>query len=133
MELQITEDIARNLDCDVVLEAANGPLYLEADKILENRNIDVLPDILSNSGGVIVSNYEYIQNKNIESEDNYASKDEILNRLSKQMKETFNIVYDHVQNKNITYKDACYGTALINLEKNLSQNIIYKVENIIFY
>ena len=85
--------------------------------IFESRNIDVLPDILSNSGGVIVSNYEYIQNKNIENEDNYASKEEILNRLPKQMKETFDIVYDHVQTKNITYKDACYGTALMNLEK----------------
>lgn len=117
LELQITEDIARNLECDVVLEAANGPLYLEADEIFESRNIDILPDILSNSGGVIVSNYEYIQNKNIENEDDYASKEEILNRLSKQMKETFDIVYDHVQTKNITYKDACYGTALMNLEK----------------
>ena len=117
LELQITEDIARNLDCDVVLEAANGPLYLEADEIFECRNIDVLPDILTNSGGVIVSHYEYLQNKNIENEDDYASKEAILNRLSKQMKETFDIVYDHVQTKNITYKDACYGTALMNLEK----------------
>ena len=117
LELQITEDIARNLDCDVVLEAANGPLYLEADEIFESRDIDVLPDILSNSGGVIVSHYEYLQNKNIENEDDYASKEDILNRLSKQMKETFDIVYDHVQNKNITYKDACYSTALMNLDK----------------
>ena len=48
LELQINENIARNLDCDVVLEAANGPLYLEADEIFEKRNIDVLPDILVN-------------------------------------------------------------------------------------
>ena len=46
----------------------------------------------------------------------YASKEEILNRLSKQMLDTFNVVYDHVQDKNITYRDACYGTALLNLE-----------------
>lgn len=117
LELQIDENIAKNLDCDVVLEAANGPLYLEADEILENRKIDVLPDILTNSGGVIVSHYEYLQNKNIENENNYATKDETLKKLSEQMKETFNIVFDHVQNKNITYRDACYGTALLNLEK----------------
>ena len=120
LELQINQNIAENLNCDVVLEAANGPLFLEADEIFEKRNIDVLPDILTNSGGVIVSHYEYLQNKNIENESDYASKDEILNKLSKQMNETFNIVYDHVKEKNITYRDACYGTALLNLEKKFN-------------
>ena len=116
LELQIDENIAKDLNCDVILEAANGPLYLEADDVLKSRNIDVLPDILVNSGGVIVSHYEYLQNKQYINEADYASKDEILNRLSNQMKETFDIVYDNVQNKNITYRDACYGVALLHLE-----------------
>ena len=116
LELQITEDIAKNLNCNVVLEAANGPLYLEADDVLFKRNIDVLPDILVNSGGVIVSHYEYVQNKDIKNEEDYASKYEILSKLSNQMEKTFDIVYDNVTNKEISYRDASYGVALLNLE-----------------
>lgn len=63
LELQIDEKIAKNIKCKMVIEAANGPITYEAEEILKNKNIEVIPDILANSGGVLVSYYEWLQNK----------------------------------------------------------------------
>jgi glutamate dehydrogenase/leucine dehydrogenase len=116
LELQITKEIAKDLQCKVVLEAANGPLYFEADDVLQERKIDVLPDILTNSGGVIVSYYEYEQNKN----ERYACSAYNLNQLSNTMKNTFDIVHNLVNEKGSNYRVACYGLALKNLEKKFT-------------
>lgn len=62
LENQITEDNAEKLQCSYVVEAANGPTTREADEILEKRGIPVVPDIFANSGGVIVSYFEWVQN-----------------------------------------------------------------------
>ena len=118
LELQITKDNAYDIDCDVILEAANGPVDLDADNILNSKNIDVLPDILTNSGGVIVSYYEYLQNKS----NKYLSEEIVLNKLSNQMESTFNKVYKLKQDNNISYRNACYGLALKNLEKKYLSN-----------
>ena len=69
MELQIRSQEAKILSCRVVVEAANGPTDLEGEDILEKRGIDLLPDILANSGGVVVSYFEWLQNKRSESWD----------------------------------------------------------------
>jgi glutamate dehydrogenase (NAD(P)+) len=124
LELQITKDNANDIDCDVILEAANGPVDLDADDILNSKNIDVLPDILTNSGGVVVSYYEYLQNKSNE----YLSEEVILNKLSNQMANTFNKVYKLKQENNISYRNACYGLALMNLEKKYLSNKVEKNE-----
>jgi glutamate dehydrogenase/leucine dehydrogenase len=120
LELQIDETIAKNIQCKVILEAANGPLYFESDEILENRQIDVLPDILTNSGGVIVSYYEYLQNINKKYPEEYLSKEETLNKLSNQLGLTFNKVHDLKLDKNTSYRNCAYGLALINLEKKFT-------------
>ena len=62
LENQITEDNAEKLQCSYVAEAVNGPTTREADEILEKRGIPVVPDIFANSGGVIVSYFEWVQN-----------------------------------------------------------------------
>ncbi len=62
METQITADNADRVQTKVVLEAANGPTTLEADDILRERGIQVVPDILASAGGVVVSYYEWVQN-----------------------------------------------------------------------
>ena len=83
------------------------------------KKIDVLPDILTNSGGVVVSYYEYLQNKSEE----YLSEEVILNKLSKKMEDTFQQVNTLKNDNNTTYRTASYGLALINLEKKyLSDN-----------
>jgi len=60
-EMQITADNAGSLSCRLVAEGANGPTTLEADEILRERGIFVIPDILANAGGVIVSYFEWVQ------------------------------------------------------------------------
>ncbi|MCH6545653.1 MAG: Glu/Leu/Phe/Val dehydrogenase [Deltaproteobacteria bacterium] len=60
-ELQITEENASRLQCRILAEGANGPTTLNADKILEEKEIFILPDILANAGGVIVSYFEWVQ------------------------------------------------------------------------
>jgi len=62
LENQINEKNARNIKASVIIEGANGPTSVEADKILAERNIAVIPDILANAGGVIVSYCEWMQN-----------------------------------------------------------------------
>jgi glutamate dehydrogenase/leucine dehydrogenase len=116
LEMQVTADVAKQLDCNVVVEAANGPLSFEADDILQKRKIHVLPDILTNSGGVIVSYYEYEQNKS----NRYACVNYNLTNLSKMMKKTYDQVHDLVQEKGCNYRVACYGLALRNLEKKFT-------------
>lgn len=62
LENQIDEDIARKVQCSYIIEAANGPTTEAADGILASRGITVVPDIFANSGGVIVSYFEWVQN-----------------------------------------------------------------------
>ena len=62
LENQITEDIAKNLKCKILAEAANGPTLPEADPIIYKKKILVIPDILANSGGVCISYLEWVQN-----------------------------------------------------------------------
>jgi glutamate dehydrogenase (NAD(P)+) len=66
LENQITEETAPLLNVRAVIEAANGPTDIEGDVLMQRRGIEVLPDILCNSGGVIVSYFEWLQNKRSE-------------------------------------------------------------------
>jgi glutamate dehydrogenase/leucine dehydrogenase len=63
LENAVTADIARELSADVVVEAANGPLTPGADDVLEATETLVVPDILANAGGVTVSYFEWVQNR----------------------------------------------------------------------
>jgi glutamate dehydrogenase len=66
LENQITEEVASLLNCKLVVEGANGPTTIEGEQILKEKSIEVIPDILANSGGVIVSYFEWIQNQTSE-------------------------------------------------------------------
>jgi glutamate dehydrogenase (NAD(P)+) len=78
IERVITPEIARRLQCRILAEAANGPTTNEADRILDERgDIELIPDILCNSGGVIVSYFEWLQNL----QHFYWSRDEVLTKL----------------------------------------------------
>ncbi|HEY9248498.1 MAG TPA: Glu/Leu/Phe/Val dehydrogenase [Rariglobus sp.] len=78
LERVITAEIAANLRCRVLAEAANGPTTFSADKIIEDRgDIELIPDVLCNAGGVIVSYFEWLQNL----QNFYWDRDEVLNKL----------------------------------------------------
>ncbi len=83
LEQQLTEENARDLDCRLVVEAANGPTTPEADAILAERGIPVLPDVLANAGGVTVSYYEWVQDIQRER----WTTGEVIARLERQMRD----------------------------------------------
>jgi glutamate dehydrogenase (NAD(P)+) len=112
LELQIDKTIAENINCKLVVEAANGPLSHEADLILSERNICVIPDILANSGGVVVSYYEWLQNLRHE----YLEEDEVIKRLTKHMEKSFHLVVKKSKELDITLRQASYIIALTRLD-----------------
>jgi glutamate dehydrogenase (NAD(P)+) len=78
LERVITAEIAAKLRCRVLAEAANGPTTFSADKILETRDdIELIPDVLCNAGGVVVSYFEWLQNL----QNFYWDRDEVLQKL----------------------------------------------------
>lgn len=85
LQNQITHENAPRIKCRLLAEGANGPTTMEADQILEQRDIFVLPDILGNAGGVTVSYFEWVQN----TQDFAWSKEEINDRLHKLLTGAF--------------------------------------------
>lgn len=102
LQNQITDQNAPYLKCKMLAEGANGPTSLEADKILWDRNIFVLPDILGNAGGVTVSYFEWIQNTQ-----EFAWTLEIVNeRLHQIMVEAFQRTLMRSQRDNVDMRTA---------------------------
>ncbi len=87
---EITADIAEKMNVKLVAEGANGPTTPEADRVLEKRRIDIIPDIICNAGGVTVSYYEWIQNKRMEA---WTEKD-VDQRLELALKKNYRIIRD---------------------------------------
>ena len=117
LELQINKDIADNIDCDLIVEGANGPIDSEAEDILESKNIPIIPDILANSGGVLVSYYEWLQNKR----DEYWSEKYIKNKFDEKMEDSFKKIYNISLKNNFTLRESCYMYALNKLENNFKR------------
>ena len=113
LEMQIDESRAKNIDCQLIVEGANGPTTEEADKILKDKNITVIPDILANSGGVLVSYYEWLQNKQNMSWE----KEDIINKLDVKMGQCYNKI-DYLSKKyDCTMREASFIYSLQSLEK----------------
>lgn len=108
LENQITADVAKDLKCKLVIEAANGPTTVEADKILAERRITVLPDILSNAGGVVVSYCEWVQNLQSLTWD----ESDVNATLYKVMSRAFDDVYGIAQKHGLSYRIAAYAVAI---------------------
>jgi glutamate dehydrogenase (NAD(P)+) len=121
LELEINEKEAKSMRCKVVAEGANGPTYPEAEAILQDRGIDVLPDILVNSGGVMVSYFEWLQNKRSERWD----LEEVSRRLEAGMKRTYGIVRDYAEERKVDLRTAAYSIALDRIEKAYSERGIF--------
>jgi glutamate dehydrogenase (NAD(P)+) len=108
LERQITEDNARDLDCQMVVEAANGPTTPEADAILEERGIPVLPDVLANGGGVTVSYYEWVQDVQRE----MWSASDIANRLEKTLRSGMDRVLNAADRYGTDWRTAAQALAI---------------------
>lgn len=117
LEMQITRTIARTLQCKLVVEGANGPTSSKADAVLKERGIELIPDILANSGGVIVSYLEWLANKQ------HTTFDDAYTNgwLETRMRETFEKVYTLSREKGITMRMASYFLALKRLNEHYNR------------
>ncbi|MFJ7668459.1 Glu/Leu/Phe/Val dehydrogenase [Lysinibacillus sp. NPDC097195] len=104
IENQITADNAHNIKANIVVEAANGPTTAEATKILTERGILLVPDVLASAGGVTVSYFEWVQNN----QGYYWTEEEVEERLYKKMVDAFENVYTTATTRNINMRLAAY-------------------------
>jgi len=92
---EIDGDVAERLKVRLVAEGANGPTTRDADRILQKRKIDVIPDIIGNAGGVTVSYYEWLQNQRLE----HWTEAEVNQRLERAIKKNYSIIRDVARNR----------------------------------
>ncbi len=108
LENAITGKNADKVRAKVVFEMANGPTTPEADEILTKRKIDVIPDVLTNAGGVTVSYFEWTQNLS----GYYWEKEEVLKKEKKIMIKAFNDIDKLAKEKKVTYRKAAFILAI---------------------
>lgn len=108
LENAITGENADKVRAKVVFEMANGPTTPEADEILAKRKIDLIPDVLTNAGGVTVSYFEWAQNLN----GYYWTKEKVLEEEKKIMIKAFNDIQKEVSTRKVTYRKAAFILAI---------------------
>ncbi|MFH1916423.1 MAG: Glu/Leu/Phe/Val dehydrogenase [Nanoarchaeota archaeon] len=108
LENQITLKNAANIQARLIVEGANGPTTPAADQILIERGILVVPDILANAGGVIVSYYEWVQNEQREQ----WPYDLVVDKLTKKLKKSYRDVADLAKKEGIDMRTAAYMIAI---------------------
>ncbi|UCH64783.1 MAG: Glu/Leu/Phe/Val dehydrogenase [Ignavibacterium sp.] len=110
LENQINEDNVSKISNQVkiIAEGANGPTTNEADEVITERNIFVIPDFLANAGGVTCSYFEQVQSNT----NNYWEKDEVLAKLDYKMRSAFVAVNDFAKSHKLNMRDAAYAIAV---------------------
>jgi glutamate dehydrogenase (NAD(P)+) len=109
----ITEENVDRITAPVIVEAANGPILPEADKVLSQRGVTVLPDILANAGGVTVSYFEWVQNRQ-----HYRWT---LDRVRQELDHTMNLAFENVwqaaQTNNVSLRTAAYIIGIARVQR----------------
>jgi glutamate dehydrogenase (NAD(P)+) len=108
LEKVITRENAPKIRAKIVAEAANGPTMPEADDILFDRGVMVLPDILANAGGVTVSYFEWVQDLQA----NFWEEDEINDRLKRKMTRAFREAHEQAKRHNVSMRKGAYCVAV---------------------
>ena len=113
LENQIGVSEAQKLQIKLLAEGANGPVTNDGDEILKDRGIDIIPDILANSGGVIVSYFEWLQNRS----GNYWQEMKVLSRLQETIQQAYTDVNELSKELDTDLREAAYIKALKHLEE----------------
>lgn len=113
LENVITGDLANKLNVKLVCEAANGPTTPEGDKVLAEKNIALTPDILTNSGGVLVSYYEWVQNQY----GYYWTEEDVEQKQEADMMKAIEGVFGICDEYNVTPREAVYMYAIQSIDK----------------
>ena len=121
LENQVGTEEAQALKVGLIVEGANGPLHPDGEAILEERGIQIIPDILANSGGVTVSYYEWVQNKRSEIWDLH----EVDGRLERTMTRAYERVTEYARQKKVPLRTAAYALALDNLKTVYTERGIF--------
>ncbi len=115
MEDQITPENASRIKAKMIVEGANGPTTAEADSILNEKGILVVPDILANAGGVTVSYFEWVQNRL----GYYWTEERVNRRADRAMKQAFDNVYATAEKYGVNMRIAAYIVALDKVASTL--------------
>lgn len=118
---QITANNAHSIRAELVAEGANGPTDVDGERILLNNNIAVIPDILCNSGGVIGSYFEWLQNRNGE----IWTMEEVMDKLERKLTEVFKKVSKIAEGQDIDWRSAAYILAISRIETAYKQRGIF--------
>jgi glutamate dehydrogenase (NAD(P)+) len=121
LEGQLRGDNAGRVDAKLVVEGANGPTTIEADEILGERGIPIVPDVLANAGGVTVSYFEWVQDLGRL----FWDRDEIRYKLADKMSGAFDRVYSISGEKGITLRQAALVAAIREVAAALEARGIY--------
>lgn len=109
LERQITEANAGQIQCRILAEAANGPTTPEADRILEQRpEIFVIPDILCNAGGVVVSYFEWVQDL----QSFFWNETEVVDKLFRILETAFNLTLNHSRKNSLSMRQAALSLGI---------------------
>ena len=112
LENAIDEAIAQDLEADMIVEAANGPLTPDADDVLAERDVPVFPDILANAGGVTVSYFEWVQNR----QGFYWTEQKVNNELERFIVAAFEDLIEGYESHDVeSYREAMYIVAIKRL------------------
>lgn len=120
-EDQITSHNASKIKAKIIVEGANGPTVAKADPILDEKGILVVPDILANSGGVTVSYFEWVQDR----QGFFWTLDRVNRRLERMMHDAFNNVFQTAERYKVSMRLGAYILAIDKVAKTLKIRGIY--------
>lgn len=120
-EDQINRHNAPNIKAKIIAEGANGPITANADQILDSMGILIIPDILANAGGVTVSYFEWVQDR----QGYFWTEERVNRRLNRMMRSAFQLIFEVKEQYNITLRQAAYVYAIRKVADTLRLRGIY--------